>query len=99
MVVYGMVISVRPLPKRFQRSHQHSPWPKEYIYCRASIGHHLLGLLLTASHYLGHPFQRADLNLGLCIDNFFLDSVHIIDVVGPGEEIEDGRTLDAVDLG
>jgi hypothetical protein len=39
------------------------------------------------------------LNLGLRIDGLLLDTVHIIDIIGPGEEIEDCRTPNAVDLG
>ena len=32
-------------------------------------------------------------------DRLLLDAVHIIDIVGPSKEIEDGRTPNAVDLG
>ena len=36
--------------------------------------------------------------LPLISDSFLLDAIHIIDIVGPGEEVEDGRTPNAIDL-
>ena len=36
--------------------------------------------------------------LPLISDSFLLDAIHIINVIGPGEEVEDGRTPNAIDL-
>ena len=44
------------------------------------------------------PFECTLTGRLLCLDSLLLDAIHIINVIGPGEEVEDGRTPNAIDL-